>query len=286
MDIKKLKLNSPVLKRRLKGVDPPLKSLYFAGATPEELLSQPVLTVVGSRRMSVYGQKATYDLVQPLARQGVVIASGLALGIDAAAHRATLDAKGRAIAILPTPLDNIAPVSNRRLARQIVEGGGTLVSEYTPGEPVYKINFIARNRIMAGLGDALLVTEAALKSGTLHTARFALEQGKTVMAVPGDIYRPGSAGTNNLITSGAIPVTSAGDILAAMNLKHEVAVKQVHSDDPHEEVILKLLGKGIDEGNRLLELSGLDVVRFNQALTMLEINGRIRPLGAGHWAIC
>src|SRR5207244_4380589 len=135
------------------------------------------------------------------------------LGVDAVAHQAALDAGGLTIAVLPSPLEEIYPVSHRRLAMQILEKGGALISEFPEGTPAFRGNFIARNRLVSGLSDALLITEAAEKSGSLHTARFALEQGREVLAVPGNITSITSAGTNNLLKAGAAPVTSYEDVM-------------------------------------------------------------------------
>lgn len=256
------------------------------GADINELLSRPSITVVGSRKVSSYGNAVTTSLVTDLARAGVAIVSGLALGVDAVAHRAALAANGRTIAVLPCGLDQIYPASHRSLAQQILGQGGALVSEYPAGSPVYKHNFIARNRIACGLTDALLITEAAAKSGTLHTAQFALEQGKDVMAVPGNITSPTSVGTNNLIKSGAIPVTDMQDVLLVLGLNPMAQNREVpHSDNPHEQTLLNLLSSGINDGAELLQGSQLEVTVFNQVLTMLEIRGQIRPLGNNRWGL-
>lgn len=161
-----------------------------------------------------------------------------------------------------------------------------LVSEYPNGEIAYKERFIARNRIVAGLADAVLVTEAAEKSGTLHTARFALEQGKELLAVPGNITSPTSAGANNLIKSGARPVTDVSDILFALGLDTSVETKTAPTGStPQEQCLIDLLYSGTSDGAELLAASKLDISVFNQTLTMLEIRGLIRPLGNNHWSL-
>jgi DNA processing protein len=160
------------------------------------------------------------------------------------------------------------------------------MSEYPEGTPGFKDHFIARNRIVAGLAQALLITEAAEKSGTLHTAKFALEQGRDVLAVPGNITSPGSAGTNNLIKTGATPVTSVDDVLYALNLRDTVfETIAIRGDNAEEQAILDLLQEGTTEGVELLSCSRLQAPAFNQALTMLEISGKIRPLGNNQWAL-
>jgi len=262
------------------------KQLYHTGTPLDELLKRPCVTIVGSRKVSIYGERATQELASQLAEQGVVIISGLAMGVDAIAHRAALQAGGLCIAVLPSPLDNIVPVTNRSLAQQILDTGGALISEYQTGEFPQKQNFIARNRIMSGLGQVVLITDAAEKSGSLHTSRFAMEQGITVMCVPGRLYDASHKGANNLLKSGADIVTSVDDILHALGLiRHETIARQVRGRNQNEQSLLDLMLLGVSEGEDLLLQSGLDVSEFNQALTMLEIGGKIRPLGANNWAI-
>jgi DNA processing protein len=208
----------------------------------------------------------------------------MALGIDGEAHKAALSAGGKTVAVLPCGLDRFYPSSHHNLARQILEKGGALISEYPEGTEPRRENFIERNRLVSGISDALLVIEAAEKSGTLHTVNFALEQGKTVLAVPGNITSPISKGTNNLIKAGAIPVTDISDILNALDIPDQPEQTELLSaETPEELLILKLLHKGINDSAELLRASNLGTSQFNQALTMLELNGRIRPLGAGHW---
>lgn len=286
-----MKINTLTLKSR--GYPEPLrhmkgapKRLFHTGATLEELLKRPRVTIVGSRKVSIYGERVTRDLATQLAEQGIVIISGLAFGVDAIAHQAALEVGGLCIAVLPSPLNNIVPVSNLSLAAEILEKGGALVSEYATGELPQKQNFIARNRIMSGLGQIVVVTDAAEKSGSLHTSRFAMEQGVTVMTVPGKIYDPNSVGTNNLIKAGAGVITSVDDVLSQLGLiRHETVAKQVRGRNAHEQKLLDLMLEGTTEGEDLLERSGLGVSEFNIALTMLEIGGKVRALGANNWAI-
>lgn len=264
----------------------PPDQLFVLGNDVNELLKRPCITIIGSRKVSAYGKAVTTRLAGELAKAGIVIISGLALGVDSLAHQAALDAGGLTIAVLPTGVENVYPATNRGLAEQIVRQGGALVSEFDDGMPGMKHLFIARNRIASGLGDALLITEAAEKSGTLHTANFALEQGRPVLAVPGNITSPTSAGTNNLIKAGATPITSVSDVFYALGLEPKTEKKEApRSHDPNEQILLDLLFSGIDDGAELLEQSTLDLRTFNQALTMLEIRGQIRPLGNNRWSL-
>lgn len=286
MNIKMLKLSSGGYPEVLRQIPSPPKQLYWSGATMDELLARPRVAIVGSRRVSTYGRQVTSQLARQLAEQGVVIISGLAMGIDAIGHQSALEAGGLCIAVLPGPLDKIVPATNLRLAERILENGGALASEYASGEVAYKQNFVARNRLVAGLARAVLITEAAEKSGSLHTARFALDQGKDVLAVPGNITSSGSVGTNNLIKRGATPVTSYLDVLHALGLKeHQTVAKEIKGRNAHEQTVLDLLLTGVSDGEDLLVSSGLSTSQFNQVLTMLELGGKIRSLGANQWGI-
>lgn len=268
----------------LRTIPSPPKDLYYIGNFIE-LCQLPRLTVVGSRRVTPYGQAVTTSLVRAAAEQGIVIISGLALGVDGIAHTAALDANGATIAILPCGLDHIYPASHTQLAQRILRSGGAIVSEYPAGTPPLKQHFVARNRIVSGLGNGILITEAASKSGTLHTANFALEQGKTVMAVPGNITSQLSAGTNGLIKTGAVPVTDVDDILLALGLQRTDRKTDIVAANAEEALLLRLLRGGMSDESELLARSKLPIVMFNQTLTMLEITGKIRPLGSGHWTL-
>lgn len=278
------KLSKSAIPERLQQIGSPPKQLYSIGAPLEELLLHPTVGIVGSRKVSTYGREVTARLGRELAELGVVIVSGLAFGVDSIAHQAALDAGGLTIAVLPGPIEKIYPASHRQLAANIVKRGGALVSEYPTGTEPFPANFIARNRIISGLSDTLLVTEAALKSGSLHTAHFALEQGKDVLAVPGNISSPTSVGTNNLLKSGATPVTGLEDILYTLGL--ELAThRTIRGSNEHEQAILDLLASSITDGEALLAQSNLEVEIFNQTLTMLEITGKIRAVGGNNWSV-
>jgi DNA processing protein len=272
---------------RLQRLSSPPRALFHTGADLEELLERPVVAIVGSRKVTPYGHQVTTKLARELAEQGVVIVSGLALGVDALAHQAVLEADGLTIAVLPSPIEQIVPRSHVQLARRIVERGGALISEYAADMPPMKQNFVARNRLVAGLADALLITEAALKSGSLHTARFALEQGKDVMAVPGNISSPISEGTNNLIRAGAVPITCVEDVLSVLQLRFKsiAPLKVAKGANVYEQAIIDLLKTGLTDGEELQRNSQLEIAAFNQTLTMLELSGKIRPIGANNWAL-
>lgn len=286
MSVNKVILNANGYPASLAELAQPPKQLFVQSDNWEDLLSRPRVAIIGSRKVSAYGRQVTSKLAGELAGQGIVVVSGLALGVDGLAHQAALDAGGLTIAVLPTSLGKIYPASHQNLARKIVEQGGALITEYEDGADVYKTNFVARNRIVAGISAAVLITEAALKSGSLHTARFALEQGIDVLAVPGNITSPTSEGTNNLIKSGATPITCTEDVLHALGLRpQQLITKQIASANPHEQTLLELLHKGTRDGADLLATSQMEVGLFNQTLTMLEITGKIRSLGANQWTL-
>lgn len=287
MNIQIIKKSSPDYPDVLAQIASPPAQLYYQGPSLGTLMQLPRVAIVGSRNVSAYGRQVTLRLARKLAEQGIVIISGLALGVDALAHQAALEAGGTTLAVLPGSLQKVYPATNRQLAAAILAQGGALMSEYGEGEPIaFKMNFIARNRVVAGLADLLLITEAAEKSGSLHTARFALEQGKDVLVVPGNITSPGSVGTNNLIKVGAAPVTSYVDVLHALGLvSHSSKPADIRGRNTNEQRVLDLLVRGLSDGEDLLAQSQLSITDFNQTLTMLEISSKVRSLGANHWAL-
>jgi DNA processing protein len=287
MNIKTLTVESSDYPERLRKIDSPPNPLYHVGAPLAELLKRPAVAIVGTRKMSLYGQQTTQEFAAELAGQGLVIISGLALGLDAQAHRSALEHGGLCIAVLPCPLQWIIPKTNRRLAQQILDSGGALVSEYPEGEWPKPQHFIARNRIVSGLADVVLIPEAGHKSGALYTANFAVNQNRDVLVVPGNIYAPGSGGVHNLLKQGqAGAATIPKDVLNALGLRHRnTKPKDIKGRNANEQAVLDPMVEGITEGDHLLEKSGLGVSLFNQTLTMLEIRGLVKPLGANHWSI-
>ena len=260
------------------------KKLHYVGHLPGSRM--PSVAVVGTRRPSAYGKEVTHRLSFDLAKRGVVIVSGLALGVDAIAHQATLEAGGHTIAVLGNPLPDISPRTNRAIAESIIATGGAIISEYPPGSRVYPSNFLERNRIVAGLSDAILITEATARSGTLNTAARALEQGKEVFVVPGNITSPLSVGCNSLLKQGARVATSYEDILAVIAPEDlEPNTLLPLGQNALETTIITHISQGIRDGEEIRALSGVDSATFNTALTMLELAGTIRALGANQWTL-
>lgn len=261
------------------------KILYYNGKIPEKRV--PSVAIVGARKHTSYGQEVAYQAAYELAKRGVAIISGLAIGIDSVAHRAALDAGGLTLAVLGTPIDQIYPARHFGLAEEIIEKGGAVLSEYAPGTPLnYKRSFLERNRIISGLADAVLIVEAGKRSGTLNTAMHALDQGREVLAVPGDITRPISVGCNRLISQGAYPYTEPADVLKVLGLEESRSAKKAPSGDNElETAILSLIAGGERDGAQILQKLKLTVADFNQAITLLEIKGRVLALGANQWGL-
>lgn len=261
--------------------DPPHTIFYRGTLPPTEM---PTLAVVGTRRMTTYGKMVCEDLVLPLARQGVVIVSGLALGIDGVAHATALKANGITIAVLGSGIDKLCiyPAAHKLLSEKIITTGGVLMSEYPPGFLPTQYSFPARNRIVAGLSLGTLVIEAPIKSGALITTRCALEYNREVMSVPHAITSPTGAGPNNLIKFGAKLITEPNDILEALNLqtiKQTTPTKEFVGDNDIEIKILKSLTKEPKNINQIILESQLDIATANSALIIMEIKGSIKNLG-------
>lgn len=262
----------------------PPKRLYFIGKLPEKRL--PTVAIVGSRKPTAYGREVTYQLAYDLARHGIIIISGMALGVDGIAHRAALDAGGITLAVLANGVDIIYPAAHMGLSRDILAASGAIISEYEPGTEARDFQFLDRNRIVSGLSDAIIVTEAATRSGTLSTVMHALEQGREVFVVPGNITSPLSAGCNGLIKQGAHPITCANDVLEviAPDLLRPQSLLPLGAT-PLESKIIRLLQSGIRDGDELQTLSEVDASEFSQAITMMEISSTIRALGGNQWTL-
>ncbi|MEI7918116.1 MAG: DNA-processing protein DprA [Candidatus Saccharibacteria bacterium] len=262
----------------------PPEKLYFIGKIPDKRI--PTVAIVGSRKPTSYGKEVTYQLAHDIAKRGVVIVSGLAIGVDGIAHRAALDAGGKTLAVMANGVDIIYPAAHTSLAKAIIDGSGAIISEYEPGVQARDFQFLDRNRIVSGLSDAIIVTEAAARSGTISTAMHALEQGREVFVVPGNITSPLSAGCNNLIKQGAHPITCVEDVLEiiAPEMLRPQSMLPLGSN-PLESKIIGLIQSGIRDGDELQTLSELDVIEFSRAITMMEISGTIRALGGNQWTL-
>ncbi len=259
--------------------DLPDRPLILYAKGDLSLLKEKCLAVVGTRTPTNYGKIITEKFVDKLARSGLVIVSGLCYGIDAIAHRKTLDVDGKTIAIVGSGFNNIYPATNTALANEIAEKG-LLLSEYPPSFVAKRYTFPRRNRIVAGISSGVLIPEAGMKSGTIHTKEFALEYGKDIFAIPGSINSDKSELPNHLLkTAQAECVTDANDIIEFYGL-NKVAKQKVIGVSFDEQSILKLLENGEKDFDFLAENSKIPVNILNSCLTTLEIRGLIRRLPA------
>lgn len=281
MKIKKLTPES--YPTRLQNISSRPKQLFYLGDI--DLLQTTTVAVVGSRKMTHYGRYVTEKITRELAEARVTIVSGLALGIDGLAHKTALDNDTKTIAVMPCGLDMIYPNTHRSLAQRILANGGLLVSEYPAGVGAFVQNFPARNRIISALAQAVVIPEAAERSGSLITANFALEQGVSIYAVPGPINSPSSAGCNNLILTGAEPCLRSSQILDFLGLKRADDYRNLKSSSKEEELVLGAITDGINSADLIEAATGLSTAEMNQAITMLEINGVIVALGADKWGL-
>ncbi len=272
-----------VYPRILREIPGPPPVLYVRGMLP--LQDEPTVAIVGTRRATSYGREATTRIASELAAAGVTIVSGLAKGIDGFAHRAALESAGRTVAVMASGVDIIYPPEHRQLAERIVESGA-LVSDYPPGAKPDAPNFPARNRIISGLSLATIVIEAPSRSGALITVGFAADQGRDVYAVPGSILSAASEGSNRLLRQGAIPLTSAADLLEDLKLAPSVVEEPEQIAFPMTDDERSLYALVTSEPQHIDELAygaGFTIAAASALLTMLELKGLVINAGAQHY---
>lgn len=268
---------SPQYPERLRHIADPPQKLYCRGDI--SLLGSECFAVVGTRMITSYGKEAVQKLVPGLARHFTIV-SGLALGIDAAAHRATLDANSRTIAVLGSGIEYITPETNTRLGLDILKHGGLIISEHPGKRPAGKHSFPERNRIISGLSRGVLIVEADEISGSLITAKCAVDQNRDVFAIPGNIFSPKSIGPNKLIQRGAKLVSEIGDIIQDYSMLDLKPV--VSTANPTEAAILAILeNSGPLNADAIIERSGEPARSVMVALSMMEVNGQIRQMAGG-----
>ncbi len=259
--------------------DPP-PTLFIRGELqPEDDLA---VALVGTRRATAYGAAVAQRLAADLAAAGVTVVSGLARGVDTAAHHAALEAGGRTLAVLGNGLDQVYPPSNRQLAQRVTTAGA-LVSEFPPGTPPDAVNFPRRNRVIAGLSRATVIVEAGERSGALITADFALEQGRDVLTVPGPISSPTSIGSNELLKQGAIPVTCVDDILQTLGIdgpEPRSMARAVPKLADQESFVWEALGADPRHVDELARSLGRAAGEVSATLAVLELNGMARHVGS------
>lgn len=284
----------------LRQIAHPPHLLYVYGET--DLTDRFPVAVVGTRRASAYGLTHTREIAAELAQTGVCIVSGLALGIDAAAHTGALDGGGRTVAVLGSALDKPYPQENKPLMRRILESGGSVVSEYAPGTPPSRYSFLQRNRIIAGMCLGTLVTEGPRRSGALNTATRTLENGREVFALPGNVDSPGAQLPNMLISEGARLVTGAADILSALVIEPKDEPKAAQAavapmeapaeKKPHipggldetQRAICAALLAGEADFDALCAVSGLESDELGALLIEMEMDGLVMPLAGTRYA--
>lgn len=284
----------------LRQIAHPPHLLYVYGET--DLTDRFPVAVVGTRRASAYGLTHTREIAAELAQTGVCVVSGLALGIDAAAHTGALDGGGRTVAVLGSALDKPYPQENEPLMRRILESGGSVVSEYAPGTPPSRYSFLQRNRIIAGMCLGTLVTEGPRRSGALNTATRTLENGREVFALPGNVDSPGAQLPNMLISEGARLVTGAADILSALVIEPKDAPKDAQAavapmeapaeKKPHipggldetQRAICAALLAGEADFDALCAVSGLESDELGALLIEMEMDGLVTPLAGTRYA--
>jgi DNA processing protein len=268
----RLRRRDPAFPRLLAAIHDPPAQLFLRGEGDDEILDRPAVAIVGARSCSSYGRSVARSLAREAAAAGLVVVSGMARGIDGEAHRGALDANGLTVAVLGCGIDRDYPAAHAELARRIGERG-LIVSEYEPGIEPSPWRFPARNRIIAGLSAATVVVEARERSGALITADFALEEGRDVLAVPGEVTSSLSAGTNALLKLGAAPVTCAGDILELFELAPSAPAGT--SVGPEAEALLERLRHGALTADELVRAAGIEPAEASAALIELELAGRV-----------
>ncbi len=291
-----LTLDSPDYPQSLKHIADPPKLLYVIGNVA--CLNAPQLAIVGSRRMTHYGKDNAHQFGQDLARKGLTITSGLAYGIDASAHQGALAAKGHTIAVLGSGIDHITPTQHQSLAQQIVANQGAIVSEFPLGTPAHRRHFPQRNRIITGMSIGTLVIEAALKSGSLISARLAMEQNRTVFAIPGSIHSPMSKGCHQLLKQGAKCVECSDDILIElkplltpyleMPIAEQAYPKQTrhtntpNSIDDESIAVLKQVDYDVTPIDSIIQRCQQPVDVIASILLILELNGYVQSTAGGY----
>lgn len=261
----------PVL---LQEINDPPKLLYIRGTLPENTMK--FLCVIGSRKYTNYGKEVCEKLIQGLRGAPIVIVSGLALGIDSIAHRAALAAGLTTVSVPGSGLDwNVLyPRNHVPLAKEILAAGGALISEFEPDFKATPWGFPQRNRVMAGMSHAVLVVEAAQKSGTMITARLAMEYNRDVLAVPGPIYSAGSVGANNLLKDGAVPVTSSEDILDVLGIDKAQQAIDISDLSEDEQNVFELLREPMPRDELIRQLA-MPIHKANILLSTMELKGLV-----------
>lgn len=283
----KIRISDEQYPASLREIAQPPKILYIRGHIPK---NRPMIAVVGTRRCTTYGRRATERIVSGLVRAGCVIVSGMAVGIDSAAHQAALEDGGETVAVVGSGIDEsvIYPSSNKHLAREI-EKHGAVISEFDPFAKSETYYFPQRNRIISGLSLGVLVVESKERGGSLITANFALDQNREVFAVPGPFFAETSAGPNNLIKQGAKAVTCAEDILEELNIAVPTKIgEKVTASNPVEQLVLDAI---LDKNGEALHIDDIvqrtkfSAAQVSSALVAMELDEKIKSLGGDYYVV-
>lgn len=269
--------DSEAYPNKLKEIENPPKKLYLAGDI--SLLYTESVAIVGSRKFTAYGREISQIIAKELAKYSITVVSGMALGIDTFAHEASLKANGKTIAVLGTGINRVYPASNRGLMEEIYNKG-LIISEYEPDFRGSKFTFPLRNRIISGISSKVVIVEAGAKSGALITANYAIEQGKDVYSVPGNINSYASIGTNKLIYDGAIPLINIGDLISNLGIKYvenDIRLKDLSEEEMRIAKIVREAGE--ITADEIYKKTGYEMSKINSITTILEIKGIVRSYG-------
>ena len=284
MEYKILKITDELYPKKLKDIKNPPKKLFYIGDI--ELLKEPIFAVIGTRHITNYGREITKIFTNNLAEEFVII-SGMAVGTDTVAHKSTLDVGGKTIAVLGNGFNNIFPKENIGLFNEIIKTGGLILTEYSPSVKPKSQNFPARNRIVSGLSDGVLVIEAAYRSGTSITVDFAKQQGKKVFAIPGRLDSKYGVGVNKLIQDGAILVTEIGDIIKhypqIMRKMWKNTYQEREIKEEYKEIfnLLEESPKGLEE--LVIKIENRTIREIMNLLSLMELDGIIKQeIGVGY----
>ncbi len=271
---------------QLKNIPNPPRVLFCKGNLPEA--NMPSVAVIGARRDTRYGRTQAGRIARELAQNSVAVISGLARGIDTAAHEGALEGNGTTVAVLGNGLDTVYPPENKDLAERIVRSGGAVISEYAPGSKPMGYHFPIRNRIISGLSDAVLLIEAMRKSGTASTVNHALAQGREVFALPGNVDAPGSELPLYLLREGANLCTCAEDILQTMHWRHhlhQTTLFENISDEEEKDPVIRSLQREEKSFEELMDETQLNTQDLNIRLTLLELEGKIKKHGGQTYSL-
>lgn len=280
LGVKIILKSNPAYPRLLKEIPLPPFAIYALGDLD---YSEPAIAIVGTRNATPQGKSMAQSFATDLAGANLPIISGLALGIDAEAHAGAVESKGKTIAVLGTPLNHIYPRQNEKLADKILKTGGAIISEFPFGHPYNPANFLARNRIISGLSAGILIIEAPERSGSLATARFALEQNRDIFVVPGNINSNNYKGSHDLLKSGAILTTQAEDIFNHYNIEKSGRTAIGKSENPEEQEIIEAIRQSPITTEQLVAKTEKEISKLNQILALLTIKGIIKELNGKYF---